>query len=236
MRHFTWSLLAAGLLLANSGASQAQDTVRLGGPAALNDIDGGADTAFVRWGRGGYYGGYYRGGYGYGYRSYYAGYGYYRPYYRGYYGYGFGFYAPPVYYYNPYIYYGAPSYYYPISATSAPTPTVQARASYSEQLPPPGSLPTMPPVNNGTYPYDGGPRTPVPMPPPGEEFSPANQLRSIVPIDGKLALLPSETTMGSFLLTGVQTPTPSKSAAVPSPRSGYAAYGEDPFTTPVRKR
>lgn len=230
MRHRFWSLLAVGLFLVVGGTSQAQDIVRLGGATAQADLDGGADTAFVRWGRGGYYGGGYRGGYGYGYgyRSYYAGYGYYRPYYRGYYGVGYGYY-PPVSYYQPYIYYSAPAYYYPISGSAAPT--VQTKASYSEPLPPPGAVRPMP-AAGGTFDYDGGPRNPAPLPGPGYEFSPAKQLRSIVPIEGKLASLPTETMMGSLLLTAAALPSPAPSAR----QTGYAAYGEDPVAAPVRKR
>jgi hypothetical protein len=133
--------------------------------------------------RGGYYGGY-RGFYG-GYRGLYAGYGGY-----GYGGYGYGGYGGyyPSYYSSYYSYpiysYPVYSYYYSPCATviaSAPTTTLDYRVVPSTPTPADPTLtePTTPslkttpappmPRVDGTYPYNGGPGTPVPMPRGGDE-------------------------------------------------------------------
>jgi len=141
----------------------------------------------------GFYGGYggYRGfgyaGYGYrgwgyggyGYRGY--GYGYYRPYvgigfgygYGGY-GYGYGGYGYPYYsgisYYYPSCY-SYPTYYYGISyASPAVTYTLGTTSTTTVQPVMPRIIdsgdvaPSTRVIPNGTYPYDGGPTSPVPMP------------------------------------------------------------------------
>ena len=174
MRNWMWAVLATGCLLAGFGTVSADDTVRLGGPSAQADVQGGTDTDLVRWGRGGYggynrggYGGHYRGGYGY-YRGYYGGYG--RPYYYG------GYYAP-AYYYPPTYY--APTYYaprairyysYPINGESSPPPATTMQGSFYPSQ-------SQQPFGNGTFPYDGGPRAPVPMPNPSSDANPANTPR-----------------------------------------------------------
>jgi hypothetical protein len=130
----------------------------------------------------GYYGGGYYGGYN---RAYYGG-GYYGGgYYGGYSPYYYSSYSSP-YYYNSYpycaptVYYTQPSYsYYPIgdvqvgptvaatrpSANVAPAQQVLPAQHY--QLPQPqqyqpGTVPM--PSADGTYPYDGGPVNPIPLP------------------------------------------------------------------------
>jgi len=148
--------------------------------------------------RGGYYGGY-RGAYYGGYRGYYGGYGY-RPYYssfysRPYYGGGYG-YVP---YYSSYSY--GYSYYpsYPIyyggyycsdvgdagvySGSSQPSAVVRQPATYSvepqpQPQPNPTPLPQMPRADDNTFPYDGGPKTPVPMPQTFEDARPTLAPRS----------------------------------------------------------
>jgi len=181
----------------------------------------------------GYHGGY--GGYrGYaGYRGFYA-HNYY-PYYRNRYfnsfypsvAFGLGYYRPYYYssdYYYPSYYYSAPSYYYsapPVyyySAPSCPIGVSVTTQPYSETLSLPsdssGPRPTMPAIpqgealqGDGSYPYDGGPRAPVPIPraepAPIRVPSPAT-----VPLEGRVVSMPAQ---------------PSKFA--------YPAYGEESVRT-----
>jgi len=163
----------------------------------------------------GYYGGGYRhvGYYGGGYRhvGFYG--GYYRPYvgyYGGYYGggyygggyYGGGYCAPyvytaPVYYSTPTYYYSQPCYTYPISVTvGGAAPAVTYRPSYQYQAPAPAPyqqpMPGAP--GDGTYPYDGGPVAPVPLPKdPSQTPSVQPGLKVLVPPqgDGRLVSLPA---------------------------------------------
>src|SRR5579884_1895477 len=151
-----------------------------------------ADTVDVRgYYRGGFRGGYighahyaYRGHYWGGYRGYYAGYrGFYGYGYRGFYGYPYyagyrGFYGcyAPSYYSYPSVYYVsdccAPTYYYlPISSTvttSAATVPLTGRPAVVPPMAPvtPAAEQLGPPAErrDPTYPYDGGPTLPVPMP------------------------------------------------------------------------
>jgi len=277
MKRLMCAVFAGGLLLAVGNVSWAQDTVRLGGPSAQLDMQGGTDTELVRgfhgggyhggWhggyrGYGGYYGGYrgyyggyrgYYGGYGYG-RGYYGGYGYggyYRPYYGGYYG---GYYPYSSVYYQPY--YSTPyysSYYYPCIGQNAATvtlaqanysaPQYAAPQSYSTQQqnygPVPYSEAVPSPGGNSTYPYNGGPSSPIPLPAPnpvqpGQKIGdPSNNNRGIVPLDGKLVSLPNETTGGFTPVTAPartivtpQTRTPATTTT--TPRVVYPAYGEEP--------
>lgn len=233
MRNLMWAVLAAGAVLAGSEAAWANDTVRLGGPAAQASVDGGTDTFLVHR-RFGYGGGYYGGGYGG--RSYYGG-GYYgrpfvsigfygRPYYGGYYGgyYGSSYYYPrayydyyaPTYYYRPYYY---SSYFYPCAGDSAPATTI-----------PGGAYSQAPATTNGdgTFSYDGNPRILVPMPSPGNKTNPAP---GVLPIDGKLVSLPNEVS-GGVLPVGLPTP---ERAAAPAPRVTYRAYGDEPIAPAPRK-
>jgi len=133
--------------------------------------------------RGGYYGGY-RGGYYGGFRGYYPRYsggfygGYYPRYYGGYYG-GYGGYGYPV--YSSYYlatpgYYG--SSYYQSYAYPAPCVVPMSSGTVIQSAPQtmprtldtaPQTMPTIPaPNGGGTYPYDGGPKDPIPAPQPDE--------------------------------------------------------------------
>jgi hypothetical protein len=181
--------------------------------------------------RGGYrYGGSYgyRGGYryggSYGYRGYYGGYyprynyGYYPRYNYGYYpGYYYGYYAP---YYYPGVSISVyrPAYYYPIDTSAAPMPPAAALdygpgtyggAPSAEPLPAP--RPVAP--SQGTFPYDGGPRAPVPM--PKSDPAPTAAPPAAVPLEGRSVSLPGK---------------PAKLS--------YPAYGEPPArtTTVVKDR
>ncbi len=228
MRNLMWAALAAGAILVMSEAAWANDTVRLGGPAAHASVDGGTDTFLVHR-RGGYGGGYYG-------RAYYGGY-YGRSYYGGYYGRPFlsvGFYGRPYYagYYRPYYYpsyYYQPNYYsnyynYPCAGDVAPVmPSV---ASYQAPLAPVYSS-ARPANDDGTFHYDGNPRILVPM--PSSKTTPAP---GVLPVDGRLVSLPSETT-GGVLPVGL--PTAQRATSLPAPRVVYPAYGEEPIAPAPRK-
>jgi hypothetical protein len=241
MRNLVWAALATGFLLVGFNVVSANDTVRLGGPSVASGIGGGTDTELVRgrayygghyghayYGRGYYGGAYYRPYYGAYYRPYYYG-GYYRPYYASYY------YQPyySSYYYTPY--YTSSYYYYPIAGEAiAPPATTLQGASYYQAPAPRQYVPPMPPPDggngNGTYPYDGGPRSPIPMPNP--DMNPAKAPQGILPADGKLVSLPNEATGGvSVPLTHQPTSTTSTSV----PRVTYPAYGDEPIAPAPRK-
>jgi hypothetical protein len=243
MRNLMWAALATSLLLAGTEVGSAQDTVRLGGPSAQAAIQGGTDTDLVAYrhsygGHRAYYGGnygrsYYGGNYG---RSYYGGY-YARPYYSSYYAQPYyypraSYYYAPTYYYpsyysTPYYSYSS-SYYYPISGEGVPPPATTLQGTGYSQAPAQRPYVTpIPPANgDGTFQYDGGPRSPIPMPNP--ETNPANRPNGILPIDGKLVSLPTATTGGtSQYRTSAQQPS--------TPRVSYPAYGEEPITPAPRK-
>jgi hypothetical protein len=247
-------MCAASLLtLAGSAPVWAQsDTFRLG-TSSSGTVSGGTDTELVyyRGGHGHYHGGYgyYRGGYGHyhggyaHYRPYWGGYGYYSPYYYRTAYYPPYYYRPAVYfnYYQPY-YYAAPVYYYPISGqTDVPTtlaqmpPQVQPQTSQYQPttgrpqlLPMPATVPQQP-GGQQTFPYDGGPQAPLPMP----QIDPASGPRPNVPLQGKVVSLPLETTGGTTPLFTVSLGTSAQPVA--TPRYTYPAYGEQPFPE-VRKQ
>lgn len=207
--------------------------------------------------RGGYYGGY-RGGYyggGYGYGGYRGGYygGYYGGYRGGYYGGGYGYYGGYRPYYNNYYYgsYYRPHYYnryYRIVADPCdvvPNVTLTYQPTYPQTIttqqyvqPIPSNTygqPIVPNVNgNQTYPYDGGPKNPIPMPP--AENTPANQdgPRGIIPLDGKLVSMPLTTSVGMSPVvapdlnrwTYVSTTNVPAQAKTSTTRIVYPAYGE----------
>jgi hypothetical protein len=198
------------------------------------------------YGYGGYgYGGYGYGGYGYGgYYPYYGGYygGYSYPYYGGYGGYG-GYY--------PYY-----SSYYPCAVS--PGATVNA-VPYNGTPNQQSAQPFMPPAdskNGQTYPYDGGPATPLPK---ADENAPASQPvpRPTLPREGRIAAqpLPSPYKFTAYgqaanqgkvvtVVVGRPAPLPSPYAAtatkvdrpatVTATRIAYPAYGEQPPANTVR--
>jgi len=136
---------------------------------------GGYRGGFVGFGgyRGGFYGGY-RGFAGY--RGYYPSYygGYYPSYYGGY----NGCYSYPSYYGYSYSYYprycSYPVYSYGVYASpcslSVTIPAMPRVVGPTLSTPAVPAAPetVAPPAGNGTYQYDGGPASPVPMPPPEE--------------------------------------------------------------------
>jgi hypothetical protein len=219
-----------------AGRADAGDNVRLvikgntssNGQLVTPDTGSGDDTLAVRWYGGGR--GYYGGG-----RGYYGGY-----YGRGYYGYGRAYYYPryagyyypryAAYYYNPYSYgsyYYAPStyYYYASPAWSgcyriglgdevAPVETTISPSSLASRPPQPAPnyLPAPRPVGDQdeTFPYDGGPRNPIPAP-RSSDPAPSATPRQAVPLEGKPVSLPAKTT-----------------------QFAYPAYGEDATKKPAK--
>jgi len=171
------------------------------------------------------------GGYGYG-RGYYG--GYYPRYYGGYYPRYYGGFYPSYYssYYYPSVYYGGyyPSYYssysypivssypvvssYPIAVASSASSTTVDYGTYSttpsiSTLPSRGgAAPPVMPRADGSYSYDGGPTTPVPMPSvPSEEERLMRLPRVPTPVVDRVVSLKDEPTTGKFV---------------------YPAYGETP--------
>jgi len=201
---------------------------------------GGNYGGYGRGYYGGYYGGYgrgyYGGHYGHHHRPYYYGgyYGGYRPYYGNYYS---------SYYSNSYYgnsYYGSP-YYYGIAYDGyavAPVTTLQATVYPQTQIAPPQpySQPVMPPASdsgNGTFPYNGGPASPIPQ--PSDSPVPMNNApRGIVPLDGKLVSLPGETTGDVSVVPSIQRWTFVSTPVAPT-RIAYPAYGEVSIPPAPRK-
>jgi hypothetical protein len=199
----------------------------------------------------------YRGyGYGYGYRGYgYGGYnrpfygsyygGYYPSYYSGYYPGYYGGYCNQPYYWR--ISYSAPvTYVYNVedayvpvtsvySAPASQAQYVQPRTMPAQQLPAPQVAPAQP-NGNQTFPYDGGPSSPVPLPqvPNGSDAGPGAP--PTVPLTGKIVSLPRETTAGSTQYTLVSSAAQQAAAAPAAAPSSYTypAYGEQSLP-PVRR-
>jgi hypothetical protein len=128
-------------------------------------------------------------------------------------GYGYGYY--PYYYSSPSYYY-YPSYcYYPVSLSSAPVYSGSVGVTY----PPAGSatvppmrradenfnVPSYPPEEQGTFPYNGGPNAPVPLP-------------GTAPIPQKSA--PIDPALGRVV-----------SVPAKLPKYTYSAYGQKPVDT-----
>jgi hypothetical protein len=146
-----------------------------------------------------------------GFHGFYGGFGYYRPYY-----YSSYYYASPYYYGSPYYYsspYYAPSYYsdpcysyYGVAGDYAPTVGLtidQAPAERTIIGSDPAGTPAPPPLPRAddTYPYDGGPRQPVPM--PKADPAPIATPPATAPLEGRAVSLPPK-----------------------APKLTYPAYGE----------
>jgi len=169
------------------------------------------------------------GGYGYGYPSSYGygGYGYGYPSNYGYGGYGY----PPC---MPYSTYGS-TYYapdYPISAPATlPVPGFVAASGgsryvdyYAATRVNGQTVPVAAPApGNATYPYDGGPSNPIPLPAAAPAPAPA-----AVPAPAKLPAAP-RAAPGTLLIS-----FPAQPAAAPAQQPtqfAYPAYGEDTRAT-----
>ncbi len=151
---------------------------------------------FRGYGYGGY--GFRYGGYGYGgYRGY--GWGY-RPYYGVGYGFGYGGYYRPYYGIGYGSYYGGYGYYAPCSSVSSVSVTTLAMPGVSGPYGPvldesPAQPEAPPPAPaDATYPYDGGPTSPVPPPQPAPKADQAPAMPTgpvpSVPLEGRAVSLP----------------------------------------------
>jgi hypothetical protein len=204
-----------------------------GGYASYYPSYGYGSGCYSGYGYGGYGGGYgsyggYGGGYGgygygypstysYGYGSYpYSGYGYGSGY-GGYGGYGSGYGGyPSTYSYGGYPYsgygymsYGA--YGRPVSIAQNPSP--------APRLTPIDTTPS-------TYPYNGGPQNPLPMP---RTNAPQTQPQKTIPANSLMVSLPTTMSAGvSPIFTPANIPASSRpTSPVPaSNRYTYRAYGE----------
>jgi hypothetical protein len=219
------------------GLNTAAPTMTLAGDTNADTLSawyrggyGSGYRGFYGSGYRGFYGGGYRSFYGgYGYRSFYGGYGY-RGFYPSYYrsSFYYGGYYPRVYayssYYQPYSYYS--SYYQPYSYYSPPI-YYSAPAYYAPSYCPIGyagqSVPgqssgysatvpqgPMPPAD-GTYPYDGGPQSPVPMPKVEPAPSSSTPAKPTAPAEGRAVSLPAKSSKYVYLGYGEQperTPAP----------------------------
>jgi hypothetical protein len=200
--------------------------VRYRGYGGYRGFYGGYRGGYYGGYRGYAYGGYRGFGYGYGgYRGYGYGYGGYRGYYGGYRGYGYGYYRP--YYYSNYSYGYYPSYSYgyggyygcglsdDVSANTyalcypgqarrvvviRPFQIQTYRQESYPQTQPQQQIPAMPRADD-TFPYDGGPKVPVPMP-LEEETKPQSQKPNILPYD---KLYPNEQFVSSKSKTSKAT-------------------------------
>jgi len=201
------AVVAAGLVAAPS--ARAGDLFHLAlpagdAPAQTLVLKGDAETVAAGWR------GYHR-GYGYGYyrpRSY--GYSYYRyPYRYPRYSFSFGYgYAPPVYYYP------RPSYCYPMSVGVETYSLPGGNVSYSVTRPMANDAEPVPPPQprERTFPYDGGPDKPVPMPKADPGPTKAPRYFFTPPLDELKVSLPAE--------KAAEEPAKGKFA--------YPAYGEEP--------
>src|SRR5205807_1207764 len=153
-------------------------------------------------------------------RGYYGGYHHHHAYYRPYINFGFGYpyyssYYRPYYYSSP-AYYYYPSYcYYPISLNSATVYSGNVGVAYPQAggstVPPMRkadesfNVPPFPPEEQGTFPYNGGPSAPVPL--PGDAPIPQKSA-PIDPAQGRVVSIPARL-----------------------PKYTYSAYGQKPADT-----
>lgn len=203
-----------------TGSARAEsDTIRLGlnTSAPTLTLEGGQDAETTEvWRRYSYYApryaygySYYTPGFSYGYSSFYPRYSYsysygysYFPRYS--YGYSSYYYYPRTYSYS--YYYPRPYFYYGISldGSCGSTPTVTLGNPVLPTTPEvrPQPAPAAPPVQkDGTFPYDGGPERPVPMP----------------KVEDPATRIPRQTTP---MIEGIPVSMPAKVKYV------YPAYGE----------
>ena len=138
----------------------------------------------------------------YGYRNFYSPY-YYPRYslYAGGYGYDYGYGYRPSYYYAPPVYYYYPSCSYPISLTtttfSAYSPVMPLAPQDGGPVPGGGPVPRPGGVEDGTYPYDGGPASPVPMP-KADPVPSRDPVRPTPKPEGRIVSLPASTTSFAY--------------------------------------
>ena len=221
-----WSRAGADDILRLDGKGDATN-LTLGAKAEADNllVRGGHGGGYHSAGRYGYHGYHHYGAFRYGgyhhYGAYRYGYPrYYRPYYGGYYwpwravafGLSFwpGYYSS--YYYNPpAVIYSSPVYPYTypaeISVSPVPsttilgTPRTLPAAPQPEIAPPPAKKPPA----DGTYPYDGGPQNPVPLP---KKVEPAPTAVPPVPLvpGGRVVSLPRSSEKYTYLGYGEKPP------------------------------
>lgn len=207
-RNFWTPALALGVALAANGVASAGDaprpstTMTLGGQGTA--AQAAVEDSELTHGRG--YRGYYGWGGGYGYRGFGYGGGFYnyRPaFYGSYYSFGYrpSFYYSSFYYPSYYSYGYGSSFFLGIGGGLASgAPTVTLGEGFARPAVPPMNAPNAP--GDGTFPYDGGPVNPVPLPKADPQaIPPAN---------------PSSATDLPISLKPKPAPTPYK----------YKAYGE----------
>jgi hypothetical protein len=218
VQRWTTRLLAVAGLFTGAAALRADETVRLvlsadnSAPTVIlgkESIE--ADTLDARWGGGHFHGGFhgrFHGGFhGHVFHRGFHGHGFSGGFYgRGFYG-GFYAYRPSFVYsyggYSSFYYY--PSYScYPISQTvTTVTPSVALSIRPATPIMPPADAPPSqlqtlprPMPEDGTYPYDGGPRAPVPMP-KADPTKGAPQ--KTVPLEGRPVSLPAEKPVAKYV-------------------------------------
>jgi hypothetical protein len=186
-----------------------------------NSFHGGFHNGFHNSFHGGFHNGFhsgFRGGFHdrFRFNSFAFGFGFGRPWYYGsyydpYY-YSPYYYAPPVYYYSQPVYYVDP--FYTLGGTSASTYSLSIAASPRpvtrelETLPPP-----MPPAgDDGTFPYDGGPRKPAPM--PKADPAPTGTPTTPLPLDGRAVSLPAKPGKLAYPAYGETWPAPATGKGV----------------------
>lgn len=219
----TAAVLAAAAFLAWTAGVQAGDNVRLlggaGAPTLTLGYQGDDDTVDVSFRRkvfiGGFYPSFYsfnRGFYG---RSFYP--GFYGGFNRGFYGRSFypSFYFSRSFYpsfygrsfYGGGFYPGYRSIYFRISDVPDQMPYAP-QAQHLDLKPQPFRvLPwtdSQPPADGGTFPYDGGPRDPVPPPRGDRPADPAGGARPTVPLEGRPVSLPAEPAPFTYKAYGEQ--------------------------------
>jgi hypothetical protein len=257
LRSFSFACAGAALLAFGGIAKADDDLIRLGGKGDAETVEarygyggfyrggwgGGWNRGWGGWGGGwnrGYYGGWGRGYYGGWGRGWYGGgwgvgwnRGYYRPWYGGYgyrpfvgIGVGWGGYYPG--YYGGYSvpYYSSYSYCPCSTNLTAVGGTVLTLGS---------SLATTAVPDNGTYPYDGGPRDGSLAPSANAPAQMNGPGRSTLPRDGKLVSLPTPTADPYQFVAFGETPadaSPAPTGGVfvsqppPASRVIFPAYGE----------
>ena len=111
---------------------------------------------------------------------------YYYPSYGSYYYPSYSYYSNP--YYAPYSYYSS-AYYYPINGNANASQAYRDSnlvVTSPQPTPKPQTVP-MPPADNSTYPYDGGPANPIPAPKKVGDVK-------VLPSDARIVALPPQST------------------------------------------
>jgi hypothetical protein len=136
-------------------------------------------------------------------------------------GFSVGFYTPsvysyyyPRYYYRPYVYYypspvyyyATPAYYYPISLSAASiTADAPPDRAILSTKPSANQPPPRPPQEDAVgFPYDGGPKSPAPL--PADEVKPMKTPYT-VPLEGRSVSLPAAKAKYTYAAYGEEEKT-----------------------------